>query len=346
MEEQSEIKLTQFAHGSGCGCKVSPSVLKEILAGKSNTNAFANLLVGNDKNDDAAVLKLTEDLLLISTTDFFMPIVDDAFDFGAIAAANALSDVYAMGGKPNLALAILGWPLSKLPTELAAKVMQGAESVCAKAGIPIAGGHTIDSQEPFFGLSVNGIVAPQQLKTNTGVKKGDILFITKPLGTGIISSANRRGLANANELKEAVDSMKKLNAVGSELGKISGIRAMTDITGFGLLSHLLEMMADSNLSAQIHFDKVPRLAGVNDYIKKFIYPDLTTSNYNWAKDSVSDLNAEMLFLLCDPQTSGGLLLSVAEESLSAVQETLIQNDCYYEAIGYFEEFKGKAIFVN
>jgi selenide,water dikinase len=346
MGNPSEIQLTQFAHGSGCGCKVSPSILKEILAGKKKSKAFANLIVGNEKNDDAAVLKLTEDLLLISTTDFFMPIVDDAFDFGAIASANALSDVYAMGGKPNLALAILGWPLSKLAPELAAKVMQGAESVCAQAGIPIAGGHTIDSQEPFFGLSVNGIVTPKQLKTNTGVKKGDELFITKPLGTGIISSANRRGLVHADELKAAINSMKKLNSVGCELAKISGINAMTDITGFGLLGHLLEMMADSHLSAQINFDKVPRLLGVDQYLKQFIYPDLTTSNYNWVKDSVSELNAEMLFLLCDPQTSGGLMLSVNKESLSDVKQTLMQNDCYYEAIGSFEEFKGKAIFVN
>ncbi len=345
MEETNKVKLTHYAHGSGCGCKVSPSTLKEILSGRLNSGKFKELLVGNEKNDDAAVWKLNEELLLISTVDFFMPVVDDAFDFGAIAAANAISDVYAMGGSPSVALAILGWPISKLSTELASKVMEGAEAICVKAGIPIAGGHTIDSQEPFFGLSVNGLINPVHLKTNTGVQKGDVLYLTKPLGTGIISSASRRGLGLTGELEAAVESMKKLNSVGSVLSKVEGVRAMTDITGFGLLGHLLEMIGESNLSAQLDFKKVPMLPGVEALMKQFIYPDLTTSNYNWIKENVSELSAEMLFLLCDPQTSGGLLVAVAKDSSTIVEEILKENNSFYEPIGYFEEFKGKAIFV-
>lgn len=340
------IQLTKYAHGAGCGCKISPSVLKEILTGQNDMSAFKDLLVGNSESDDAAVLDLKNGTALISTTDFFMPIVDDAFDFGAIAAANALSDVYAMGGRPVMAIAILGWPIEKLPASLASQVLAGARSICEEAGIPLAGGHTIDAKEPFFGLSVNGLIQTSQIKRNCGAQAGDRIYLTKPLGSGIITTAARRNLDTAQALSLAVEEMKKLNVVGVELGKLEGVHAMTDVTGFGLLGHLFEMTGNQQVSAHIQYQSIPRLEGVQTFLDKFVYPDMTTKTYAWLSPSVSELSGEQLLLLCDPQTSGGLLIAASPDVSEVVERVLIENKCYHQSIGYFDEFDGKAIFVK
>jgi selenide,water dikinase len=283
-------------------------------------------LVGNNSKDDAAVYDLGNGTALISTTDFFMPIVDDAFDFGRIAAANSISDVYAMGGKPLMASAILGWPVNKLPAEVAQKLIEGGRNICAEAGIPLAGGHSIDSPEPIFGLAVTGIVPIENLKRNNTAQQGDYLFLTKPLGVGILSTAQKRGLLKEEHLPVMVKQMTTLNKTGEELGKIKGVTAMTDVTGFGLLGHLIEMAEGSGLSAEIYYDKIPRMAGVSEYIKMEIFPDGTTRNWNSYGDKVkfvSGVNVKEAFtLLPDPQTNGGLLVSVKEESLEEVKKVL------------------------
>lgn len=340
------IRLTQFAHGSGCGCKIAPSVLKDILQKHRNTADFPNLLVGNAESDDAAVWNIGNDLAIISTTDFFMPIVDDAIDFGAIAATNAISDVYAMGGNPFMALAILGWPVDKLPASLAAEVMQGAREVCEQAGIPIAGGHTIDSPEPFFGLAVSGQAKLEHIRRNSTAKAGDILYLSKPLGLGIISTAARRGLAEPAHMHEAIQWMKTLNRCGAELAKLSGVHAMTDVTGFGLLGHLHEMTEGSDLTAHIRFDSVPRLACVSNYLARFIYPDMTMKTFAWLKDSISELTGDQLLLLCDPQTSGGLLIAVDPDQQIQAEEILNHFHCPAKPIGYLSERRLKSIFVS
>ena len=237
-----EIKLTQYTKGGGCGCKLAPIALSEILASHQVGKEVSQLLVGNDSRDDAAVYQIDEKNAIISTTDFFMPIVDDAFSFGEIAAANAISDVYAMGGKPIFALAVLGWPLATLPATVAAQVMEGARKTCAKAGIVIAGGHSIESQDPIFGLVVNGIVPVQNLKRNDTAKEGDVLILTKPIGVGILATAQKKELISEQDLTKLLNQLTTINQVGEQLGKIEGVHAMTDVTGFGLLGHLHEMM--------------------------------------------------------------------------------------------------------
>lgn len=317
------ILLTQFSHGAGCGCKISPKVLDEIL--KSNLVLPDNdkLLVGNSSKDDAAVYDLGNGSALISTTDFFMPIVDDAFDFGRIAAANSISDVYAMGGKPILAIAILGWPVEKLSAELAHKVVEGGRTICKEANIPLAGGHSIDSPEPIFGLAVTGIVPIENLKRNNTAEEGDLLFLTKPLGVGILSTAQKRGLLKEEHLKIMIKQMTNLNKVGEELGKVKGVTAMTDVTGFGLLGHLIEMAEGSGLGAEIYYDKIPVVEGVKEYIAQRISPDATTRNWSSYSDKVKfekGVNVmEAFTLLPDPQTNGGLLVSVKEESIDEVK---------------------------
>lgn len=324
------IKLTQYSHGAGCGCKIAPKILDEIL--KSNIALPDNkkLLVGNSSKDDAAVYDLGNGTALISTTDFFMPIVDDAFDFGRIAAANAISDVYAMGGKPLLAIAILGWPVEKLPVEVAQKVIDGGRTICTEAGIPLAGGHSIDSPEPIFGLAVTGIVPIENLKKNNTAQVGDLLFLTKPLGVGILSTAQKRGLLKDEHLQVMIEQMTSLNKIGEELGKIKGVTAMTDVTGFGLLGHLIEMAEGSGLSAEIYYDKIPVAAGVKEYIAQRIFPDATTRNWSSYSDKVKfekGVNVmEAFTLLPDPQTNGGLLVSVREEAIIDVKDLLEQSD--------------------
>ena len=322
----SPILLTHFSHGAGCGCKIAPKVLDEIL--KSNLALPDNdkLLVGNHSKDDAAAYDLGNGMALISTTDFFMPIVDDAFDFGRIAAANSISDVYAMGGKPMLAIAILGWPVEKIPVELAQKVIEGGRVICAEAGIPLAGGHSIDSPEPIFGLAVTGIVPIENLKQNNTAREGDYLFLTKPLGTGILSTAQKRGLLLPEHLPVMISQLSSLNKIGEALGKIKAVNAMTDVTGFGLLGHLVEMAEGSGLSAELFYEKLPVTEGVRDYISQRIFPDATTRNWSSYSDKVKfekGVNVmEAFTLLPDPQTNGGLLISVQEEALEAVSALL------------------------
>ena len=318
--DNSKIKLTQFSRGAGCGCKISPSVLNEILKNNETTDNFKNLLVGNQSRDDAAVYDLGNGTALISTTDFFMPVVDDPFEFGMIAAANAISDVYAMGGKPILAVAILGFPVEKLSAEIAQQIISGGRKICADANISLAGGHSIDSPEPIFGLAVNGLVELKHLKKNNTAQEGDLLFITKPLGVGIITSAAKKGMAKEEDLKLAVQTMSAINKIGEELGKIKGVHALTDITGFGLLGHLAEMCEGSNLSAEVYFDNIPLLTDLDFYLDKFIYPDLTSKIFSSLVDKVNELSPKQFFIGCDPQTSGGLLVSVAPGSVNEFQK--------------------------
>jgi selenide, water dikinase len=315
------VKLTQYSHGAGCGCKISPTVLDEILKTDFLKGNFPALLVGNESKDDAAVYDSGDGNCIISTTDFFMPIVDDAFTFGSIASVNAISDVYAMGGKPLMALAILGWPISKLSPELAQQVLDGARAVCQKAGIPLAGGHSIDSPEPIFGLAVTGTVKKENLKKNNTATEGCLLYLTKPLGVGIITTAQKRGLAEAQDIEEAVKWMTELNTLGYEFGKLDYVKALTDVTGFGLLGHLLEVCEGSGLSAEIEYAKIPLLNNLQAYTSKFIYPDNTMRNWQGYEKKVSGIGAESLLTLCDPQTSGGLLVCVEENRASEFEKS-------------------------
>jgi selenide,water dikinase len=346
------IKLTQYSHGAGCGCKIAPKVLDEIL--KSNLVLPDNdkLLVGNSSKDDAAVYDLGNGSALISTTDFFTPIVDDAFDFGRIAAANSISDIYAMGGKPILAIAILGWPVEKLSAELAQKVVEGGRMICKEAGIPLAGGHSIDSTEPIFGLAVSGIVPIENLKKNNTAQEGDYLFLTKPLGVGILSTAQKRGLLKEEHLPLMIEQMIRLNKVGEALGKITGVTAMTDVTGFGLLGHLIEMAEGSGLSAGLYYDKIQILARVKEYIGQRIFPDATTRNWSGYSDKVKfekGVNVmEAFILLPDPQTNGGLLVSVKEKSAEEVKDVLKKMGLEYftEPMGRMIPRQEKIVFVQ
>ncbi|MBX2967872.1 MAG: selenide, water dikinase SelD [Cyclobacteriaceae bacterium] len=306
----ADIKLTQFSHGSGCGCKIAPATLEKILQSTGEKKLFPQLLVGNESKDDAAVYEVNDGTCIISTTDFFMPIVDDAFSFGAIAATNAISDVYAMGGKPIMALAILGWPVEKIPVEVAQQVLAGAQSICDQANIPLAGGHSIDSPEPIFGLAVTGIVLKKHIKKNNTAKAGDLLYLTKPLGVGIISTAQKRGLAEPQDVEEAVRIMTTLNAAGEIFGSLEYVTAMTDVTGFGLLGHLLEVCEGSKLSAAISYSKIPLIKNLSTYTTKMIYPDNTMRNWQSFEGKVTGIGSESLLTLCDPQTSGGLLVCV------------------------------------
>jgi selenide,water dikinase len=320
--DATQIKLTQYSHGAGCGCKISPAILDKILHSTTLKKPDPRLLVGNDKRDDAAVLDLGNGTALISTTDFFMPIVDDAFDFGRIASANAISDVYAMGGKPVLAIAILGWPIEKLPPETAQQVLEGARAICAEAGISLAGGHSIDCPEPVFGLAVNGIVPINQLKQNSTATKGCRLYLTKPLGVGILSTAQKKGLLLPKDAAIALQSMVTLNKVGETFGSIQAVKALTDVTGFGLLGHLTEMCEGSGLSAIIEFNKVPFIPTIKNYLQQGCIPGGTVRNWNSYGQKINTLTLEQRHILADPQTSGGLLVAVEPEHAAAFEATL------------------------
>ncbi|MGQ8335758.1 selenide, water dikinase SelD [Sunxiuqinia sp. A32] len=333
----NEIKLTQYSHGAGCGCKISPKTLSTILQSQLATIDHPNLLVGNDSRDDAAVYDMQNGTAIISTTDFFMPIVDDPFTFGKIAAANAISDVYAMGGNPLLAIAILGWPVNKLAPEIAQQVLEGGRETCMEAGIPLAGGHSIDSPEPIFGLAVTGQVAINHLKKNDTATKGCQLLLTKPLGVGILTTAQKNGKLKPEHLHIAPDSMMKLNKIGAELASISGIRAMTDVTGFGLLGHLTELCEGSKLSAEIELDKIPRFPEVAEYIAQGCMPGGTYRNWDSYGGRVQLRSEDDKLLLCDPQTSGGLLLAVEEDSLLDVKNILVQNGLNSSVFGHLIE---------
>lgn len=304
------VRLTQYSHGAGCGCKIAPDVLDRILQSRSVPEPFPQLLVGQGTKDDAAVFDMGNGEALISTTDFFMPIVDDPFDFGRVAATNAISDVYAMGGRPLMAIAILGWPLDKLAPEIAAAVIEGGRAVCAEAGIPLAGGHSIDTPEPIFGLAVSGLVNSGQVKRNDQARPGARLFLTKPLGVGILTTAHKRGLIDDAGLRPAIDSMTTLNRVGSDLAALPGVQALTDVTGFGLLGHLLEVCEGSGVNAALQFDTIPCLPGARALAEQSVMPGGTTRNYSAYGRAVGSLTPLQQCLLCDPQTSGGLLVAV------------------------------------
>ncbi|MBL7718227.1 MAG: selenide, water dikinase SelD [Flavipsychrobacter sp.] len=326
MEPTEKIELLQYAHGAGCGCKIAPAVLEEILLGKTTLPGHSALLVGNSTNDDAAVYDMGNGTALISTTDFFMPIVNDPYDFGRVAAANAISDVYAMGGRPLMALAILGWPVDKLPASVARQVLDGGRAVCAEAGIPLAGGHSIDSPEPIFGLAVNGMAEIAHLKRNNTARAGDHILLTKPLGTGILSTAQKRAVLEDTHLELLIRQLTTLNKAGAELGAIDGVSAMTDVTGFGLLGHLVEMAEGSGLAAELYYARLPVMEGAREYLSRRIVPDATYRNWN-AYSTKTGFDAgvnvmEAFSLLPDPQTNGGLLIAVSDAGLPAVQQVL------------------------
>ena len=323
--DQEKIKLTQYSHGAGCGCKISPAVLDTILHSPVKHTPDARLLVGNDTRDDAAVLDLGNGTALISTTDFFMPIVDDAYDFGRIASANAISDVYAMGGKPVLAIAILGWPIDKIPAEAAQKVLEGSRAVCAEAGITLAGGHSIDCPEPVFGLAVNGIVPIKNLKQNCTATAGCRLYLTKALGVGILSTAQKRGVLKPADAAIALQSMCMLNKIGEVMGGMAEVNAMTDVTGFGLLGHLAEMCEGSNLQAVISFDTIPKIDAVDRYLALGCIPGGTLRNWKSYGHKIAPLTEQQKHILADPQTSGGLLIAVDTDNPSAFEAVLREN---------------------
>jgi selenide, water dikinase len=285
-----------------------------------------NLLVGNHSKDDAAVLDLGNGTALISTTDFFMPIVDDPYNFGRIASANAISDVYAMGGKPVLAIAILGWPIDKLSAEVAQQVIDGSRSICKEAGISLGGGHSIDSPEPIFGLAVNGIIDVKNVKQNNQAKEGDILFLTKPIGVGILTTAEKKAILKEEHINLAAEQMMKLNKIGELLGKMEAVNAMTDVTGFGLLGHLTEMAEGSELSAEVFFDKVPLISpDIIDYINKGAVPGGTNRNWDSYGHKIGEISPLQKAILADPQTSGGLLIAVNPERIGEIQALLSAN---------------------
>lgn len=316
-----DIRLTQFSHGGGCGCKIAPAMLADILKTLPKTALFPNLLVGTETADDAAVYRLNDTQALVATTDFFMPIVDDPFDFGRIAATNALSDIYAMGGKPIMALAIVGMPINTLPMEAIQKILEGGASVCAAAGIPIAGGHSIDAPEPIYGLVALGIVHPDQLKRNSSAQAGDVLILGKPLGIGILGSAMKKGVLDAEGYRQLIDTTTQLNRVGSELAALDGVHALTDVTGFGLLGHLLEVCRGANLGATIKASELPILPAAIGLARQGIGPGAIGRNLASFGENVTfdaDVAGWQRSILADAQTSGGLLVAVAPECVEEV----------------------------
>ena len=348
LKTEDTIKLTQYSHGAGCGCKIAPSVLDEILKSNLTLPDNKNLLVGNSSKDDAAVYDLENGMALISTTDFFMPIVDDPFEFGRIASANAISDVYAMGGKPIVAIAILGWPVNVLPPSIAQKVIEGSRSICKEAGITLAGGHSIDSPEPIFGLAVSGLVAIENIKHNDLAEEGDHIFLTKPLGVGILTTAEKKGILKEEHKGVAAKQMMQLNKAGKILGGIKGVNAMTDVTGFGLLGHLIEMAEGSGLSAVIDFENVPLIIDdIKNYVDQKSVPGGTKRNWDSYGDKIGNISEYQKALLADPQTSGGLLISVEEGSVEKVKQLLTDEGIeFIRPIGRFIKQVEKIIEIN
>jgi selenide,water dikinase len=329
--QHSEPKLTSLSHGGGCGCKVAPGALSEILRQTSSTMPLpAQLLVGIETSDDAAVYRLNDEQALVATTDFFMPIVDDPYQFGRIAAANALSDVYAMGGKPIMALALLGMPISVLSTATIGAILRGGASVCQDAGIPVAGGHTIDSVEPIYGLVALGLVHPDRVLRNAGARLGDLLVLGKPLGIGVYSAALKKGALASQGYTAMIDSATRLNAAGADLAQIPGVHALTDVTGFALAGHALEMARGAGLSMRIDWNAVPLLPGVRDLAHQGYVTGASQRNWAAYREQVQlpqDFSKTDLALLTDPQTSGGLLAACAPADVPAVLETFARHGC-------------------
>ncbi len=316
-----EVKLTQLSHGGGCGCKIAPAMLQSILGVAKEKLPFPDLLVGTETSDDAAVYRLNDEQAVIATTDFFMPIVDDPFDFGRIAATNAMSDVYAMGGTPIMALAIVGMPINKLPVETIRAILQGGEAVCKAAGIPLAGGHSIDSVEPIYGLVALGVVHPKRLKKNSDARAGDVLILGKGIGVGVLAAALKKDLLSEAGYAQMIATTTKLNSVGSTLAALDSVHALTDVTGFGLLGHLMEICRGSGLAAELNFDQVPVLSEALPLAQQGIGPgaiDRNLASYGHEIDFGAHLQTWQQRLLADAQTSGGLLVSVAAEAADEV----------------------------
>jgi selenide,water dikinase len=339
----AKVRLTQYSHGAGCGCKISPQVLEVILAGSGAQNLDPKLWVGNASRDDAAVYAIDEERGVVSTTDFFMPIVDDPYDFGRIAATNAISDIYAMGGDPIMAIAILGWPVNVLAPEIAREVIRGGRAVCDAAGIPLAGGHSIDAPEPIFGLAVTGLVEKRFMKRNDTATVGCTLYLTKPLGIGVLTTAEKQGLLRDADIGVARDQMCTLNTIGSRFGKLAGVTAMTDVTGFGLLGHLVEMADGSRLTARLEASAVPRLASVDYYLEQGCVPGGTLRNFDSYGGRIGKLTDWQKHLLCDPQTSGGLLVAVAPEGQTQFLQTATDMGLSLRPIGTLIERQANAV---
>ncbi|HEY3983971.1 selenide, water dikinase SelD [Cedecea sp.] len=327
------VRLTQYSHGAGCGCKISPKVLETILHSEQAKFVDPNLLVGNETRDDAAVYDLGNGTGIISTTDFFMPIVDDPFDFGRIAATNAISDIYAMGGKPIMAIAILGWPINTLAPEIAREVIEGGRYVCQQAGISLAGGHSIDAPEPIFGLAVTGVVPTERVKKNSSAEAGCKLFLTKPLGIGVLTTAEKKSLLKPEHKGLAAETMCQLNKVGAEFADIAGVTAMTDVTGFGLLGHLSEMCEGAGVQAEVWYECVPKLPDVESYIEQGCVPGGTSRNFASYGQLIGEMPEAWRNLLCDPQTSGGLLLAVRADAEADVFAVAARNGIHLSPIG-------------
>jgi selenide, water dikinase len=328
-----EIKLTQYSHGAGCGCKISPAILDQILHSETPKSVFPSLLVGNESKDDAAVFDLGDGNCIVSTTDFFMPIVDHPETFGGIASVNAISDVYAMGGEPIMAIAILGWPINTVDPQIARRVLEGSRKVCKEAGIPLAGGHSIDCPEPVFGLAVTGRVKKSQLKRNDTARSDSLLYLTKPLGIGIITTAQKKGIVKDTHYQVAVETMLMLNQFGAQVSSLSFVNAMTDVTGFGLLGHLCEMCEGSGLSAEIEFSKVPRFNFLEEYLDQKSVPGGTNRNWSSYGKKISDISEMKRSILADPQTSGGLLLSVDAEKATEFESFAMENKLSLKPFG-------------
>jgi selenide, water dikinase len=319
--DQTPLRLTQFSHGGGCGCKIAPAVLEQIIAKAGPSVIPQSLLVGIETSDDAAVYQINERQAIVATTDFFMPIVDDPFDFGAIAATNAISDVYAMGGTPLFALALVGMPVNQLPVDTIRRILEGGESVCARAGIPIAGGHTIDSVEPIYGLVAIGLVDPRNLKRNAGARPGDRLILGKPIGVGVYSAALKKERLDAAGYAQMIASTTRLNTPGVKLGLLEGVHALTDVTGFGLLGHLVEICKGSEVAARLDWSSVPLLPGALELAREGLFTGASGRNWGGYGHLVklgAGLGEAERNLLTDPQTSGGLLAACAPDMVAEV----------------------------
>ncbi|NDK54755.1 selenide, water dikinase SelD [Pontibacter fetidus] len=341
-----DIKLTQYSHGAGCGCKIAPKVLDAILHSDITYPENDKLIVGNSSRDDAAVYDIGNGRAVISTTDFFMPIVDDAYDFGRIASANAISDIYAMGGTPMMAIAVLGWPIDKLAPEVAKRVIEGSRSTCHEAGIPLAGGHSIDSPEPIFGLAVTGMLDIPNLKRNDTATAGCELYLTKPIGVGILTTAQKKAILKPEHAHLAPKQMMQLNKIGAELGQLPQVKAMTDVTGFGLMGHLSEMCEGSNLTAEIYFDKVPVIPEALDYLAQKAIPGGTHRNFDSYGHKIADLTPDQKHLLCDPQTSGGLLVAVDPAGREEVLELFAKYNLDLQPLGVLKEREADEKLIN
>ena len=339
--DRAEPRLTSLSHGGGCGCKIAPGVLAELLKDMPAGGSYPDLLVGSETSDDAAVFRLNESQAIVSTTDFFMPIVDDPFDFGRIAATNALSDIYAMGGRPLLALAILGMPVNTLSKQTIRDILRGGETVCRQAGIPVAGGHSIDSVEPIYGLAVTGVIDPLLVKRNSGAHSGDVIILGKPLGVGILSAALKKGLLKEGGYRAMIELTTQLNLPGEALARTGGVHAMTDVTGFGLLGHLLEMCRGSSLGAHIESARLPLLPGVLELAREGITTGASARNWQSYGNEVRlapPIDGALRAILTDPQTSGGLLVACTPEAAASVLE--IFNKGRFERATVIGRFEG------